>query len=54
MDPSYKWEMRGKPQMTRITGKRNFVTPVNPKHSQTSIAVFFEIPIPKDCIDPLV
>ena len=23
---SYKWEMRGKPEMTRITGKRNFVT----------------------------
>ena len=50
---SYKWEMRGKPEMTRITGKRNFVTPREPKIlPETSIAVFHGDPNPKDCIDP--
>jgi len=50
---SYKWEMRGRPEMTRITGKRNFVSPGVPKIlPETSVAVFHGDPNPKDCIDP--
>ena len=50
---SYKWEMRGRPEMTRITGKRNFTAPGEPKIlPETSIAVFHGDPNPKDCIDP--
>jgi len=50
---SYKWEMRGRPEMNRYNGKRNFVTPGDPKIlPETSIAVFHGDPNPKDCIDP--
>lgn len=50
---SYKWEMRGKPQMTRDTkGKRNFAVAGTPKIlPQTSIAVFHGDPNPHNCID---
>jgi hypothetical protein len=50
---SYKWEMRGKPEMSRVTGKRNFATPGTPKIlSETCMAVFHGDPNPKDSIDP--
>lgn len=50
---SYKWEMRGRPEMNRYNGKRNFVAPGEPKIlPDTSIAVFHGDPNPKDCIDP--
>lgn len=49
---SYKWEMRGRPEMSRATGKRNFVEKGNPTIlPETSIAVFHGDPNPKDCID---
>jgi len=51
---SYKWEMRGKPRMTRDTrGHRNFETAGEPRILQnTSIAVFHGDPNPHNCIDP--
>ena len=50
---SYKWEMRGRPEMNRYNGKRNFVSPGEPFiKPETSIAVFHGDPNPKDCIDP--
>ena len=50
---SYKWEMRGKPEMSRVTGKRNFATPGTPNIlRETCIAVFHGDPNPKDSIDP--
>jgi hypothetical protein len=53
---SYKWEMRGKPQMTKEPkGQRKFVTPGNPViKPKTSIAVFHGDPNPHNCIDPWV
>jgi hypothetical protein len=49
---SYKWEMRGRPEMNRYNGKRNFVTPGDPViKDDTAIAVFHGDPNPKDCID---
>ena len=50
---SYKWEMRGKPEMSRVTGKRNFKEPGTPNIlRETCIAVFHGDPNPKDSIDP--
>ena len=51
---SYKWEMRGKPQMIRDKkGIRNFNQAGEPKILQdTSIAVFHGDPNPHVCIDP--
>ena len=50
---SYKWEMRGKPPMTRINGVRNFLEPGNPKIlPETNVAVFHGEPNPHQCIDP--
>jgi hypothetical protein len=51
---SYKWEMRGKPDMTRDAyGKKNFKTPGEPLvKPTTSIAVFHGEPNPDNCIDP--
>jgi hypothetical protein len=50
---SYKWEMRGKPEMTRINGVRNFAIPGEPKiKDQTSVAVFHGEPHPHNCVDP--
>lgn len=51
---SYKWEMRGKPAMTRDkNGHRNFEKPGVPKIlPDTSIAVFHGEPNPHNCIDP--
>ena len=50
---SYKWEMRGRPEMNRYNGKRNFVAPGEPQIlPDTSIAVFHGDPNPKDCVDP--
>lgn len=51
---SYKWEMRGRPTMSRDeTGKRNFQSPGEPNIlSDTSIAVFHGDPNPHNCIDP--
>jgi len=52
---SYKWEMRGKPDMIRVNGKRNFKEIGEPKVlSETSIAVFHGDPNPADCKDPWV
>lgn len=53
---SYKWEMRGRPPMNNLPkGKRNFVTPGNPKiKNDTSIAVFHGDPNPDICCDPWV
>ena len=49
---SYKWEMRGKPEMTRINGVRNFAIPGAPKIlPQTSVAVFHGEPHPHQCED---
>lgn len=49
---SYKWEMRGRPEMSRVTGKRNFALKGEPTIlEETSIAVFHGDPNPKDCID---
>lgn len=50
---SYKWEMRGKPQMDRAQrGQRDFLTPGEPKiKSETSIAVFHGDPNPHICKD---
>ena len=49
---SYKWEMRGRPEMSRASGKRNFATKGIPNIlPETSIAVFHGDPNPKDCID---
>ena len=45
--------MRGRPEMNRYNGKRNFVSPGDPIiKPETSIAVFHGDPNPKDCIDP--
>ncbi len=51
---SYKWEMRGKPQMNRDPqGRRNFIVPGEPLiKPKTSIAVFHGEPNPGDCVDP--
>lgn len=51
---SYKWEMRGKPPLTRdAAGFRNFTTPGVPLiKPETSIAVFHGDPNPKICCDP--
>jgi len=51
---SYKWEMRGKPQMIRgKDGKRNFAQPGTPNIlKDTNIAVFHGDPNPHYCIDP--
>lgn len=52
---SYKWEMRGKPPMTRINGVRNFVNPGEPKIlPETSVAVFHGEPNPPQCQDQWV
>ena len=54
---SYKWEMRGRPLMTRDpqTGKRNFKEPGEPRVlDDTRIAVFHGEPNPQDCKDPWV
>ena len=53
---SYKWEMRGKPQMDRKPkGERDFVTPGDPKiNPQTAIAVFHGDPNPHNCKDQWV
>lgn len=54
---SYKWEMRGKPNMIidRLRGGRNFDRPGNPKIlPDTSIAVFHGDPNPHKCLDPWV
>lgn len=54
---SYKWEMRGRPLMTRdsVTGKRNFKEQGDPKIlTDTSIAVFHGEPNPHNCKDPWV
>jgi len=50
---SYKWEMRGKPAMTRDNrGNRNFIEPGVPKiKDEASIAVFHGDPNPHNCID---
>lgn len=49
---SYKWEMRGKPAMTRLHDGRNFMQPGEPKIlPDTSIAVFHGDPNPHNCID---
>lgn len=49
---SYKWEMRGKPPMTRLPTGRNFVEPGEPKIlPNTSVAVFHGDPNPHNCID---
>jgi hypothetical protein len=50
---SYKWEMRGKPDMTFIGGRRNFKTIGEPIiEENNSIAVFHGDPNPADCQDP--
>jgi hypothetical protein len=52
---SYKWEMRGKPDMVKIHGKRNFKDVGEPVVlPETSIAVFHGDPNPADCRDPWV
>jgi hypothetical protein len=54
---SYKWEMRGRPEMTRDlqTGKRNFKELGEPRIlNDTRIAVFHGEPNPQDCKDPWV
>lgn len=52
---SYKWEMRGKPEMVRINGKRNFKDIGEPVVlPETSIAVFHGDPNPNECRDPWV
>lgn len=53
---SYKWEMRGKPQMDKSPrGQRDFVTPGDPKiKPDTSIAVFHGDPNPHNCKDQWV
>jgi len=44
--------MRGRPEMSRASGKRNFATKGIPNIlPETSIAVFHGDPNPKDCID---
>ena len=49
---SYKWEMRGKPRMTGIRGKRDFEKPGDPKIlDETSVAVFHGDPNPHYCKD---
>jgi hypothetical protein len=52
---SYKWEMRGRPQMIRLNGIRNFsgkgVPTVDP---EGSIAVFHGEPNPHQCADDWV
>ena len=49
---SYKWEMRGRPEMNRTSGKRNFAMKGQPTIlPETSIAVFHGDPNPKDCVD---
>jgi hypothetical protein len=50
---SYKWEMRGKPQMTAdITGRKNFAVPGEPEiKPNTNIAVFHGDPNPHLCVD---
>ena len=51
---SYKWEMRGKPRMTRDSrGKRNFERPGQPRVlPSTSVAVFHGDPNTHNCVDP--
>ena len=53
---SYKWEMRGKPQMTGgPRGTRDFVTKGDPKIlDETCIAVFHGDPNPHYCKDDWV
>lgn len=54
---SYKWEMRGKPQLDRKLprGQRDFVTNGTPKiKSETSVAVFHGDPNPHCCKDQWV
>jgi hypothetical protein len=52
---SYKWEMRGKPEMVRVNGKRNFKDVGEPVVlPETSIAVFHGEPNPGECRDPWV
>ncbi len=49
---SYKWEMRGRPEMNRVSGRRNFAMKGEPTIlPDTSIAVFHGDPNPKDCVD---
>ena len=49
---SYKWEMRGRPEMNRTSGRRNFAMKGEPTIlPETSIAVFHGDPNPKDCVD---
>jgi hypothetical protein len=49
---SYKWEMRGKPQMKGTKGNRDFVHPGEPKIlKETSVAVFHGDPNPHYCKD---
>jgi hypothetical protein len=44
--------MRGRPEMSRATGKRNFALKGTPTILEdTSVAVFHRDPNPKDCID---
>ncbi len=51
---SYKWEMRGKPDMKRnLQGRKDFSSPSNPIiKPDTSIAVFHGEPNPDYCADP--
>lgn len=52
---SYKWEMRGKPKMEGVRGKRDFVSPGDPRiHKDTSVAVFHGEPNPHYCKDKWV
>lgn len=52
---SYKWEMRGRNELTKIDGKRNFKTIGTPIiRKDTKIAVFHGEPNPQDCKDTWV
>lgn len=53
---SYKWEMRGKPQLDKKPrGERDFLTPGHPNIKEdTRIAVFHGDPNPHNCKDPWV
>lgn len=49
---SYKWEMRGRNELTVVKGKRNFKSAGNPSIlPNTSIAVFHGEPNIPDCVD---
>jgi hypothetical protein len=48
---SYKWEMRGRSELTVVNGKRNFKKPGVPNIlPDTSIAVFHGTPNMDECI----